>query len=131
MYRIYNPAYTYKFQLYPAEITKHDAIFIVFFKFLIEIAGGVGINQFLLKMHFNVWFVCVAESDHTYHQGYILPLIWAHFIYIPLQPIKDEADSQRKAESQEIQQKQQQIFQEQQLMKQQQGQQIIQQQQIR
>ena len=53
------------------------------------------------------------------------------YIYIPLQPIKDEADSQRKAESQEIQQKQQQIFQEQQLMKQQQGQQIIQQQQIR
>ena len=58
-------------------------------------------------------------------------MIRAHLIYIPLQPIKDEADSQRKAESQEIQQKQQQIFQEQQLMKQQQGQQIIQQQQIR
>ena len=92
----------------------------------------------------------VPESDHTYHQKIIGGKPWRYivtvghlsyifitldkstpYIYIPLQPIKDEADSQRKAESQEIQQKQQQIFQEQQLMKQQQGQQIIQQQQIR
>jgi hypothetical protein len=32
-----------------AEMTKCHVIFIVFFKFLIEIAGGDGINQFLLK----------------------------------------------------------------------------------
>jgi hypothetical protein len=33
-----------------AKITKCHVIFIVFFKFLIEIAGGDGINQFVLKI---------------------------------------------------------------------------------
>ena len=33
-----------------AEITKCHVISIVFFKFQIEIAGGDGINQFLLKI---------------------------------------------------------------------------------
>jgi hypothetical protein len=47
-----------------AEITKCHVIFIVFFR-EIEIAGGDGTNQFLLKI---LAFVCVAESDHTYHQ---------------------------------------------------------------
>jgi hypothetical protein len=48
-----------------AEITNFHVIFIVSFKFLIEIAGGDGINQFLLK---NCAFWCIICSEQKGHQ---------------------------------------------------------------
>ena len=44
-----------------AEITKCHVIFIVFFKFWIEIAGGDGINQFLLKIWAFWCIICLCS----------------------------------------------------------------------
>ena len=55
-----------------AEITKCHVIFIVFFKFLIEIAGGDGINQFLLKIRAFWCIICLCScSEQKSHQFFL------------------------------------------------------------
>jgi hypothetical protein len=45
----------------------HD-IFVIYPKFQKNGGAGENANQFLIKSHhFDVKFVCVAKSDHSYH----------------------------------------------------------------